>query len=844
MNDLKFAIRSLLKSPVFTAVAVISLALAIGVNSGVFTIINALFLRPLIPLRPDEVVNVTTARAAADRSYRPFSYAEFSLLRESREVFADAAAFRFAAVGVAANGSAEMRRRFGFIVSDNYFSMLGAKPSAGRFFLPEETKPNANIPVAVVSQSLWKQLGGGSDFSERTVTINGEACAIVGVVPKGFSGGSAVLGPDIWLPLGMASRVNDAFGRGRTSPDLADPACFQMLVIARLQPELTLQAAQARLPAVAARLSTVAADAAAGPRTVGIGPRSRFNMSTEPGSDGLLGLFGVLLVGMAGAVLLVACLNLANMFLARNTTRSSELAVRLALGASRWRVVRSLSVEGLILGLMGGAAGLVLSHWGNGLLRDSLTRSSGMSALGFSLSLDTTPDIRVLLATLVFCAAATLVFAIGPAWHTIRGIARESLSLHESTRTTTDRCGRLFSGRHCLLMVQIALSLALLFSAGLFFRAAHSAAGLDPGFAPEGDLIAELDYSLVNRDDAAVRTSVMGIVDALRAHPAVREAGLASHLPFGNIDSGLEISTAGASTEAPRRVPGTFTAVSAGYFDALGVKLLRGRDFTDREWRQTEGPPVVIIDQLAAAALFPGEDPVGKYLHDPRSQNEPGSQPTQIIGVVSAHWNKVFADGPPPRIFFPLARRPTQHVFVHLRGRTADAATSGGLGEQVRSQLRALDPDMPLVRLAPYPALLNGNPELWSMRFAAVLFGAFGAIALLLALMGVYGVRAFVVARRTREIGIRMALGARRMQVYTLLMKQGAVQIAIGLCAGLLLSLAAGQLLASMLLRVSPKDPLVLVLAALPLALTALLATWLPARRATRINPVEALRTE
>jgi len=845
INDIKYGVRQLRKSPGFTAVAVLSLALAIGVNSGVFTIVNALFLRPLIPLRPEEVVNVTTARAAADHSYRPFSFNEFLLLRESHEVFADVAAFRFAAVGVGARGSAEMRRRFGFVVSDNYFSMLGVAPAAGRFFLPEESRPNANIPTAVVSHSLWESLAGGRDFTALDVSINGEPWTIVGVAPEGFNGGNALFAPDIWLPMGMASRLNQAFGQGRVDRDLADPANFTLLVIARLQPGLTLEAAEIRLTTLAASLSMIAADAAKGPRTLEIGPRSRFNMSTEPSSDGPLRLFGALLLGMAGVVLLVACLNLANMFLARNVTRSQELAVRLALGASRWRVVRILSGEGLIIALMGGAVGLLLSYWGNAFLLDSLMGSSSLASLGFSLVLDATPDIRVLLATLVFCMAATMVFAIGPALHVTREIARGSLSLHHSTRTTTDRWGRLFSGRHCLLMAQLSLSLALLFSAGLFYRAAHSAARLDPGFTPEGDLVAEIDYSLVDRDDVSVRTSVVAIVDTLGTHPAVREVALASHLPFGHVDNNFDVSAVdNSSGEGPRRARGRLASISANYFDTIGVKLLRGRDFTDLEWRHPEGPQVVIIDERMAAALFPGEDPVGRHIERTRSPDEAASEPIEIIGVVSAHWDKVFSDGPPARLFFPLAGRSSQHVFVHIRGKVADAVASGALSEQVRKELHSLDPGIPLVQLAPFTTILDGNVELWSMRFVSALFGTFSAIALLLAVVGVYGVKAFAVARRTREIGIRMALGAQSRQVFAVFIRQGAVQIAIGLGVGLLLSLAAGRLLASMLLRVSPNDLVVLAAASLPLAVAALLATWLPARRVAKVDPMEALRYE
>jgi putative ABC transport system permease protein len=325
----------------------------------------------------------------------------------------------------------------------------------------------------------------------------------------------------------------------------------------------------------------------------------------------------------------------------------------------------------------------------------------------------------------------------------------------------------------------------------------------------------------------------------------VRNVGLATHLPFGHVDNNFDVSVVGdGSGKSPRRAGGRLACVSANYFDTIGARLLRGRDFTESEWRHPEGPPVAIIDERMAAALFPGEDAIGRYIERTRGPDEAPAEPIEVIGVVGAHWDKVFSEGPPPRLFFPFARQSTQHVFVHLRGNAPNAVASGALSQQVREVLHALDPGIPLVQLAPFPAILDGNVELWSMRFVSALFGTFGAIALLLAVVGVYGVKAFAVARRTREIGIRMALGAQPRQVLAVFIRQSIVQIMIGLGVGLLLALAAGHLLASMLLRVSPHDLAALAAAAFPLALVTLLACWLPARRATKVDPMEALRCE
>lgn len=497
--------------------------------------------------------------------------------------------------------------------------------------------------------------------------------------------------------------------------------------------------------------------------------------------------------------------------------------MRMALGASRWRIMRILSVEGLILALMGGAAGLLISCY-------SIPISSGFSA---------TPDIRVLLATLLFCLIATLIFAVAPARHAIREIVRGNLSLQHSNQTTTDRWGRLFSGRHCLLMAQLALTLALLFSAGLFLGNAHSAAQLDLGFAPEGDLVATMDCSSVDRDEASMRISIAALEEELRALPDVRKVALASNLPCTDNNGGRvdRVTTVGATGKRVRSAIGTSTFVSSGYFDIMGIKILRGRDFTDQECLHSEGSAVVIIDQGMADTLFPGEDPLGKYIRRDRTAME-------IVGIVSAHRDSVLEESPSLRIFRPLAEESQQSILVHIRGQTIDAAASASFRERVRSRLRTLDPDISLVSLKLYSDFLAENNALAALREQAVKSGRLGAIALLLAVIGVYGVWAFVVARRMREIGIRMALGASRRRIYALLIKQGAVQIAIGLGVGVMLSLAAGKLLAHQILHVSTGDPVVLGIAALILALAALLATWIPARRAAKVDPMEVLRWE
>jgi len=366
IQDFKFAFRQLLKSPGFTSIAVLTLALAIGVNSAIFAMIKATVLHPVVPVRPKEVVNVFTARQNASHDYRQFSYNEYRELRDNGgDVFADVAALEFAVAGIGRDH--EMRRSFAFLTSENYFSMMGTQPFRGRFYNAEECKPNANIAVVVASYGFWKRMGSRSDFVGSTIQINGQPYTVIGITADGF-GANALIAPDIWLPLGTRSQLGSAFGDTETMHDLLNPKNYAFNLTARMRPGLTIDSAKSRLPVLAQRLTAIQPQDAEGTRELQIQTPSRFSLSTQPEDDGPLALTATLLMFMAGAVLLIACLNLANMLLARGTSRSKEIAVRLAVGASRWRIVRQLLCEGFLLAICGGAVGLVFGTWCNDLL--------------------------------------------------------------------------------------------------------------------------------------------------------------------------------------------------------------------------------------------------------------------------------------------------------------------------------------------------------------------------------------------------------------------------------------------------------------------------------------------
>jgi putative ABC transport system permease protein len=846
IQDFKFAFRQLIKSPGFTAVAVVTLALAIGVNSAIFALINSVVLHPMVPLRPQEVVNVFNCRQNANHDYRQFSYNEYRELRENGgDLFIDLAALEFAVAGIGRDH--EMRRSFAFLTSENYFSLMGVKPFRGRFYTTEEARPNANVPVVVASYGFWKRMGGRNDFVGSTLQINGQPYNVIGISPEGFSGASALIAPDIWVPLGIRSQLGSAFGDSETMHDLANAKNYALNLVGRMRPGLTIETAESRLPVLSQRFNAMQAADAEFVREVQIQKPSRFSLSTSPEDDGPITLIGTLLTAMAGAVLLIACLNLANMLLARGTSRSKEIAVRLAVGASRWRIVRQLLCEGLLLALCGGVVGLVLSVWCNNLLLHSLAGLLG--SVNFSFVVDLTPDAAVLSVTFLFCLLATVLFSLGPALKATKADLVNDLKQQVGEPARVGRFSRFFAPRHISVMVQIALSLMLLFAAGLFFRGALKAAGLNPGFVAAGDLVTEMDFTLVKKEPVDARRLIFNIVERARQLPGVRAVGVGTMLPYGNFTNTRRImSTRETLSNDPKAADvgasALYTAITPGYFESIGVKLLRGRDFTQAECESKETRRIAIIDEEMAKKLFPNQDAIGQHVRYTIPPADGSPNDMEIVGIVNTHRHDVQNDTTLARLFVPFAHGYSGNIFLHLRLNTQDRRAVAGMISTVRQSLRELDPDLPILSIAPYVDLVDRCVGLWIVKLGATLFGAFGAIALLLAVVGVYGVKAYSVACRTREIGIRMALGAHRKDVFVLIMRQGAIQTALAVFVGLLLSLAAGRVLARILYQVSPTDLFALITSSLLLAAAALLACFLPARRATYVNPITALRTE
>src|SRR5436190_14332459 len=442
-----------------------------------------------------------------------------------------------------------------------------------------------------------------------------------------------------------------------------------------------------------------------------------------------------------------------------------------------------------------------------------------------------------------------MLFSLGPALKATRADLVNDLKQQVGEPACTGRLSRFFAPRHISVMAQIALSLMLLFSAGLFLRGALEAGGLNPGFDPKGDLVTEIDYSLVKKDPTQARRELFTTVQRLRELPGVKAVAFGTMLPYGNFTNTRRIMSTRDTMPTDPKAPdpganSLFTATTPGYFDAIGVRILRGRDFTQAEAENKDAPRVAIIDEAMAKKMFPDTDAVGQHIRYTQALRDGSPNDFEIVGVVGTHRHDVQNDTVLRRMFVPLAQSQTGNVYLHIRVASKDRRAVAAMIPTVRQMLRTVDPDLPILGIAPFVDLMEKSVGLWIVRLGAVLFGVFGGIALLLAVVGVYGVKAYAVACRTREIGIRMALGAQRSDVFGLIMRQGAMQTGLAVVFGLLLAFAVGQVLSQILYEVSPNDPFALITSALMLAVASLLACFFPAQRATRVTPMKALRTE
>jgi len=831
VRDVRYSIRLLSKTPAFSLTAVLVLALGIGANSAVFSLINLIaFQPPPGANQPGEMVSLHSHDPRNPDSYRPFTYGEYETIRDEAALFDDLLAHQ--PVDVSLTDAGATRRGEAALVTASYFDTLGARLAAGRTFSRDEERPGSGAAVLVLSHTAWKRLGGGPDVLGRTLVVNAHPFTVVGIAPEGFAGTLLILGPDFWMPLGAADLLTGGTGRAATS---GISSTLQLMIVGRLKPRLTVESANEHLRVLSARWQET--HSLTEPRQlVTVVRTTRTNQGTRPQRPEtvLLLPFGALM-GAALIVLLVASLNVANMQLARGTSRRKEIAMRLALGAGRGRIVGQLLIEGLLLALAGGAGGLLLGVWTMHLVVASVAPLVDKT---FSVSL--APDWRVCLAALTFSAVTAIASGLGPAWR----LSRLDLLPEMKSQEGSGAVGgiRRFGPRNVLVAGQIALSLALLAASGLFVRAAVAAGRADPGYRLDNQLLLRVDAAPAGYDEVSGREAFRRLLDRIRSTPGVDRAAMASIVAFGQIDFSRRVARSGGESGtkdgALRGVVAQSFNISASYFETLGLAILRGREFNEAEATDPRATDVAIIDEPLAATLYPGQDPVGQLL------TLPGKRPrtVHIVGVAPGLRQTLADRAPVPHIYFPLGPNHEAQANIHVHVAAGSSVTE--MRARLRDAVRMEDTRLAVLGIQTLDQVRDSTGKAWIIRSAGKAFGAFGGIALLMATIGLYGVKAYVVARRTREIGIRMALGANAQDVVRMVVREGAVLLAASISVGLLLAIGLAQAMSSLLVGVHAFDPLVLFMSSAVLCLAVLAACYLPARRATRVSPVTALRVE
>ena len=836
-QDLRYSARLLLKHPGFTLTAVGVLTLGIGVNAAIFGIINGLMIRPLAGAdAPGEVVGVFSKDRTTEHGYRAFSYPGFADLRDAGGPFAHLAGHTVANAGVTENNTT--RQSTVDIVTTGFFETLGVQPVYGRDFTMDEERPGTAARAVIVSYKVWERSGLDRDILTQTVRINGQDFAVVGVSPQQFTGTTAILGAEYYLPVGVHDAIaSDLDANGSFS--ISDRRSRPLILVGRLKPGVTRQQADAQLKVIAAAHERAYPDDNKNQDLV-VGTLDRLDISTRPQNTQVWLPMGIL-QGLAATVLLTSCMNLANMMLAFGSARQKEIAIRLAIGGTRSRIVRQLLVQGLMLSLAGGALGLLTATWAAQWLVSSMA-----TVFPIFLALDLTPDTTVLVATLIFCSLATMAFGLWPALRLSRPDLLSSLK---------DRSGEMsgkFAGRitvrDALVTTQLALSLALLVVSGLFVRGATAGASANPGFDVGQLAIAQIEPSLGGYDAARGREAHRALLETLRSTPGIESVAEASALPFGDYSFGAAVQREGPrlkneDPEAARKLLQVHTyTITSDYFKTLGLTMVQGREFTAAEEAAVGGTTPLIIDTTLAERLFANENPVGKLLQYGADSGTADSKPMVIVGLAPAVKHDLFTNRPEAHIYVPSGAADSTRMFVYVRA--AAPLTGDAIVRSVREQLRAADANLPVTFVKSFRAQHEGSAQVWVLRTAAKMFLTLALAGAFVAVIGLYGVRSYLVSRRTREFGVRMAIGASPVDVLRLVVRESLATTTVGLTIGLGLGTLLGWGLRAAIYQISPLDPVTLAAATGILAISSFTASIIPARRAANVLPMTALRND
>jgi putative ABC transport system permease protein len=796
LQDLRYGARMLLKNPGFTIVASITLALGIGANTAIFSIVNAVLIRPLPYQEPDQLVMIDEIPPGGGQfAIAPGNFADW---RDQSRSFVGMSAYRGGNLILTSDGgNAEQLRSQR--ISANFFDLLGIKPVLGRFFTSDEDKPDHNR-VVIFSYSLWqRRFGGEPDIVGKMLTLDGNLYTVVGIMPANFR---FSVGTEIWTPLALTSEE-------RLSHDKHD-----FFAIARLKPNINLEHARVEMKAIAERLGVQYPKSNAG-----------WGIRLIPLQEWVVGDTRPVLMGLLSVVafvLLIACANIANLLLARSAARQREFAIRAALGASRWRVTSQLLTESLLLGVVGGLLGLLPAIWGINLLRSLVPIQLGVETIGI--------DGRALGFTFTISVFTSLLFGLAPTLQAARLNLTESLKEGGWSGGVPGRDRT----RSLLVIAEIALSLALLVSAGLVVKSFIHLIQVNPGFQSEGLLTMQVSLPRAKYPEPARVTAFFDqLIEKIVAVPGVASVGAASTLPF-KIDEVQEFIIGGRSPITQGKEPSAnYYIVSPEYFRAMGIPLIEGRLFSDNDAKNA--PRVALINETLARVYFPNEDPIGK-----RIDISKGGFGTwrEIVGVVGGVKHYGLDSKTTMQIYEPFLQIPQSMMSFAVRV-TGDTET---IAAAIRNQVTAMDKDQPIANIRTMEKIVAASVS--RQRFSALLFTLFAGVALILAAVGIYGVMSYYVTQRTREIGIRMALGAQTKDVLRLIVMHGAKLVLIGLSVGLSAALTMTRLMKRLLFDVEPNDPLTFSVITIMLTIVALLASWIPARRATKVDPITTIRSD
>ena len=815
-QDLRYGVRTLWKSPGFTLVAVVVLALGIGANTTIFSVVNALLLRPPAGIR-DPARMVLLGRTTGGDGFDSFTYPDYVDYRDQNTVFAGVAAYFDTPLHLSTNGDA--LRLPGALVSGNYFEVLGADAARGRTIRPEDDREPGAHPVAVISDGLWRRrFGADPAVVGQNVNLNGLSFNIVGIARPGFVGTEKDRATDLWLPLAMYRQAMP--GNFADVDPLTERQITWLSAFARLKEGVPQAQAQAELDAIARRLAATYPDSNK-EKGATISPGLGF----DPNQRRDVRQLTTMLMAVVALVLLIACANVANLLLARGVTRHKELGIRLALGAGRGRLVRQLLTESLLLSLVSGAAGLFVALW----TTDLLLQFVPVEAFGGTATLDLSPDRSVLLFAAFVSLLTGFIFGLVPALQTSRP---DVMAVLKQTGTT-DR-GRVRSRlRSALVVTQIALSLVLLVCAGLFVRSLRNSRAISPGFNTKNVLVATLDLARQGYKQPQAELFYSQLIERVRALPGVEAASLAEMLPLGGGSLGTGIKLEGQPADAPV-VSVDFNNVAPDYLRTMEIPLKRGRDFNAQD--TAAAPGVAVVNETLARKLWPGENPIGKRFSMPKGMT--GRAMVEVVGVAADSKYRTLFERPRLYMYVPFAQNFSAAMRLHVRASGDPEALRAAVAREVQT----LDRNLPLSGVKTLSEQLNNS--LTEQRVAATLVAVFGLLALALAAIGLYGLLAYTVSQRTHEIGVRLALGAQTGDVLRLVLGEGLRLSLLGVAVGLLAAAGVTRLVASLLHGVGALDPLTYGGVAVALVLVALVASYVPARRATKVDPMTALRYE